>query len=86
MVERAVHLPETVEWPFFDDFVRGNLYTGQVMIRYIGGILFSCAFLYLPLTMNKSLKELMCSTPPTHSQGRPLSRANSFRRRGKDAA
>jgi len=41
MVERAVYLPETVEWPFFDDFVRGNLYTGQVMIRYIGGILFS---------------------------------------------
>ncbi len=54
MVERAVHLPETVEWPFFDDFVRGNLYTGQVMIRYIGGILFSCAFPYFPLTMNKT--------------------------------
>jgi len=41
MVERAVHLPDTIEWPFFDDFVRGNLHTGQVLMQYIGGILFS---------------------------------------------
>ncbi len=52
MVERAVHLPDTIEWPFFDDFVRGNLHTGQVLIQYIGGILFSCAFSYIRLILN----------------------------------
>ncbi len=39
----AARCPEAIEWPCLDDFIWGNLFSGHVLIRHVGGILFMCA-------------------------------------------
>jgi len=41
LIEYATRCPEAIEWPCLDDFVLGNLFTGHILIRHVGGILFT---------------------------------------------
>lgn len=54
LIRCALRCPEGIEWPILDDFILGNLYAGHVLIRYIGGILFTCATSYSHLSLNQA--------------------------------